>query len=349
MTAIHRTPSRGSERVPLNANRRVPRWLSTILGIPLELKLLGANLIIVGVAVLLLFGPVRLQAARLTDAYVVVAALIVGASVNFGLVKLALRPIDALERVARRVSEGRLAERVPASILADPELTQLSTTINEMLDSLAAGRDRMRKLGAEVVYAEERERAEVARELHDSVGQTLAAASFQIAAAAHEIGSHDASPRLAKVRELLRTAVEEIRNVSRSLHPRVATDLGLPTALEALGDATQQRSLVEVRVNVDICGVVIPAALSATLYRVAQEALRNVERYADAGRATVSLRARPGYVELEVNDDGCGFEGALEKKRGDSGFTTMRERLSLAGGELHIDTARIAALASSRG
>ncbi|HVS61652.1 MAG TPA: histidine kinase, partial [Gemmatimonadaceae bacterium] len=251
---------------------------------------------------------------------------------------LALRPINALERVAKRVSEGRLSERVPASIVADRELNHLSTTINEMLDTLEAGRDRMRKLGAEVVYAEERERAQVARELHDSVGQTLAAASFQVTAAAHEIGSHDASPRLAEVRELLRTAVEEIRNVSRSLHPRVATDLGLPTALEALGDATQQRSLVEVRVNVDICGVVIPAALSATLYRVAQEALRNVERYADAGRATVSLRARPGYVELEVNDDGHGFEGSPER-RGGSGFATMRERLSLAGGELHIDTA----------
>jgi signal transduction histidine kinase len=141
------------------------------------------------------------------------------------------------------------------------------------------------------------------------------------------------------VRELLRTALEEIRNVSRSLHPRVATDLGLPTALEALGDATQQRSLVDVRVNVDITGVVIPAALSATFYRVAQEALRNIERHADAGHATVSLRARPGYMELEVSDDGCGFEGPLEKKRGDSGFAAMRERLSLAGGELHIDTA----------
>jgi signal transduction histidine kinase len=209
-----------------------------------------------------------------------------------------------------------------------------------MLDNLAAGRERMRKLGAEVVYAEERERAQVARELHDSVGQTLAAASFQVTAAAHEIGNHKASPRLAEVRELLRTALEEIRNVSRSLHPRVATDLGLPSALEALGDATQQRSLVDVRVNVDISGVVIPAALSATLYRVAQEALRNVEKHSDAGHATVSLRARPGYVELEVSDDGRGFEGALEKKRGESGFTTMRERLSLAGGALHIDTAR---------
>jgi signal transduction histidine kinase len=339
MILVQRTPGRGTEGIGEDGWQRLPPWLRALLGVPLEIKLLGANLIIVGLAGLVLFAPAHLLPGPLTDLYVVIAALIVGAIVNFALVRLALRPVNALERVAKLVSEGRLAERVPASVVADRELTHLSTTINEMLDSLAAGRERMRKLGAEVVYAEERERAQVARELHDSVGQTLAAASFQIAAVAHEIGNHAASARLAGVRELLRTALEEIRNVSRSLHPRVATDLGLPTALEALGDATQQRSLVDVHVTVDIAGVVIPPALSATLYRVAQEALRNVERHADAGRATVSLRARPGYVELEVNDDGRGFDGPLERKRGESGLAAMRERLSLAGGELHIDTA----------
>ncbi|HXL86837.1 MAG TPA: histidine kinase, partial [Gemmatimonadaceae bacterium] len=161
--------------------RRVPRWLRAILGIPLELKLLGANLIIVVVAVLL-FGANSIQPGRLGDAYVFVVALIIGAAVNLALVKLALRPIDALERVARRVSEGRLAERVPASLVADSGVAHLSRTINEMLDSLEAGRDRMRKLGAEVVYAGERERARVARELHDSVAQNIAAATFQITA-----------------------------------------------------------------------------------------------------------------------------------------------------------------------
>lgn len=340
VTLVRRTPGRRAGRIRKGDERRVPSWLRAILRVPLETKLLGANLIILAVVLLVLFGPIHLQPGYLTDVYVVVTALIIGATVNFAVVRLALRPIDTLERVAKLVSEGRLAERIPPSIVADRELTQLSTTINEMLDSLSAGRDRMRKLGAEVVFAEERERAQVARELHDSVGQTLAAASFQVAAAAHEIGSHPASPRLATVRELLRTALEEIRNVSRSLHPRVATDLGLPAALEALSDATQQRSLVNVQVNVDISGVVIPAAVSATLYRVAQEALRNVERHADAGHATVSLRARPGYVELEVKDDGRGFEGPLEKKRGESGLAAIRERLSLAGGELHIDTAQ---------
>jgi len=334
---LTRTPAQG--RDSQTAEPRLPRWVRRILRIPLELKLLGANLIILGIAALVLFGPVHVEPGRVSSMSVVVGALAIGAVVNFALMKLALHPINTLERVARRVSAGRLSERVPASVVADPELTQLANTLNEMLDNLAAGRERMRKLGAEVVYAEERERTQVARELHESVGQTLAAANFQIAAAIHEIGEHKAAERLGEVRELLRTSIEEIRNVSRSLHPRVTTDLGLPSALEALGDATRQRSLVDVRVNADIKGTVIPSALAATLYRVAQEALRNVERHADASEATVTLRARPGYVELEVSDDGCGFEAPLER-RGSSTFTALRERLSLAGGDLHIHSAR---------
>lgn len=317
---------------------RLPIWVRGALGIPLEMKLLGANLIILGVAVPALFGQIWLKPGSITDVYVAVGAIAVAAAANFALVRLALRPIAGLERAARRVSEGRLGERAQASLVADHELLQLATTFNEMLDSLATGRERMRKLGAEVVYAEERERARVARDLHETVGQTLAAVSFQIAAAMNEIGRGPAYSRLASVREMVRTSIEEIRSVSRSLHPRVADDLGLPAALEALGDATRQRSLVDVEVSIDVSGVVIPSALSTTLYRVAQEALRNVERHADAGHVAVSLRGRAGLVELEVADDGRGFDGPTEAQRRDSGLAIIRERLSLVGGELCIDS-----------
>ena len=237
---------------------RLPRWLRLILEVPLEMKLLGANLIIVGVAVLLLFGPIQLQPTRLTDAYIVVAAMILGAAVNFELVSLALGPIESLERVAKWVSEGRLAERVPASMMADHELARLSKTMNEMLDSLAAGRERMEKLDAEVIYAEERERSQVAQELHNSVGQKLADVSFQIAAAANEMKSDARATRLAEARALLRMAIEEIRNISGSSHPHVVTDLGLTRAVEALGDASTQRSLTNVRTTVDLRDRLVP-------------------------------------------------------------------------------------------
>jgi HAMP domain-containing protein len=147
--------SGGAERIRQNDKPRIPRWLHRILEVPLELKLLGANLIILGVALLLLFGPHDLQPSRVADAYIVVAVLFLGATVNFYLVRLALTPLKSIERVAKSVSQGRFGERVPASIVADRELARVSRTINEMLDSLAADRKRIETLVAEAPYAEE--------------------------------------------------------------------------------------------------------------------------------------------------------------------------------------------------
>jgi signal transduction histidine kinase len=244
---------------------RIPHWLRFFLEVPLQIKLLGANLIIVAVAGLLLFGPVELQPARLTDAYIVVVALILGAIVNLVLVRLALSPIESLERVARWVSEGRLAARVPSSIVADHELARLSKTINEMLDSLAAGRKRVETLGAEVIYAEERERSQVAQELHDSVGQKLADASFEIAASTNEMASDGRATRLANARALLRAAIEEIRNISGSSHLHVDTDLGLPEALDTLRGIAPRHSLSNARSTVDMPEGLAPGRRAAAL------------------------------------------------------------------------------------
>jgi len=315
--------------------RSVPSWLGAILRVSLETKVLGANLTIVGIAIALLL-PLNSTPTRWSDLAIIFGALAAGVSVNYVLVRLALKPVQDLEKIARRVSEGRVRERVPLSLIADPDLAHLASTMNEMLDNLAAGRDRMRKLGAEVVYAQEKERAQVARDLHDSVAQTLAAAGFQVAAAANQVGLSAGSVPLASARDLLRSALEEIRTLSRSLHPRVADDLGLPAALESLADATRQRSLIDVRVSCDIAGVSITGALSTTLYRIAQETLRIVERDADAGMATIMLSARPdGLVELEIVDDGSGLDEPLETVRANPVLCRMRERLSLAGGDLH--------------
>ena len=321
-----------------NRQRIIDSWIGGVLGIPLELKILGATALILGIAALVLWTHVSISGMRWADLGVLGAALAMGACVNFALVRLALRPVKDLQRVARRVSEGRLGERVPHSLVADPGLAHLATTMNKMLDTLAAGRERMRRIGADVIFAQERERAQVARDLHDSVAQTLAAASFQIAAAVNDLGAEAGSTRLPEARELLRIAVEEIRNLSRSLHPRIADDLGLPAALEALADSTRQRALVDVHVHTYLPGVTIPAPLGTTLYRVAQEALRNIEKHADAANATVALRVRNGIIELEVSDDGRGFDGSDASIRRNSALDLIRERLALAGGELLIDS-----------
>jgi methyl-accepting chemotaxis protein len=153
----------GAGGIRRNDEPRIPRWLHPILAVPLELKLLGANLIIVGVALLLMFGPVQLQPSRLTDAYIVVAVLMLGAAVNVGLVRLALRPLKAIEQVATWVSQGRLGERVPTSIVADHELARLSRILNAMLDSLAADRKRLEMLSADLPRGAEEDGSQASR------------------------------------------------------------------------------------------------------------------------------------------------------------------------------------------
>jgi signal transduction histidine kinase len=221
-----------------NQTSRIPRWLAVILGVPLEMKLVGANLVVVAVAALLLFGPAHLQTTAMDDAYIAITGLIVSAIVNFLLVRLALGPVGALEQVANRVSGGRIAaSRVPGSIVADHELARLSATINEMLDSLSANRIRMEQLSAEAIYARETERVRVARELHESIGQMLATATFQLDTLAFEMGNSKTSTRLAQVRQLLRSASDEIRNVSQSVHPRNAADLAPSASTQGLPDS----------------------------------------------------------------------------------------------------------------
>jgi HAMP domain-containing protein len=132
------------------STRSVPGWLKTMFRIPLELKILGANLTLMIMAVFMLFGPIRLEPMRFIDALIVFFALGVGAIVNFFLVRLSLRPVKALTRFAWLVSEGVRGERVPGSIIADSELTQLSTTINRLLDDLVTEQVQINRLNAEL-------------------------------------------------------------------------------------------------------------------------------------------------------------------------------------------------------
>jgi len=98
-----------------------------------------------------------------------------------------------------------------------------------------AGRERVERLGAEVIYAEERERSQVAQELNDSVGQKLADASFEIAASTNEKEADARAARLTRARALLRAAIDEVRNISGSSHLHFTAELGLPRALDTLG------------------------------------------------------------------------------------------------------------------
>ncbi len=308
-----------------------------VLQVSLMSKLIGANVVIVAVAIAL--ERESMLAGDWGEVAAVVLALGAACAASLALIRLALRPIDDLAQFSRRVSAGEFDTRVVTSPFADAELATLGHTINALLDALSTERKRIQALGAEVIYAQDAERARVSRELHDSIAQTLAAARYQLSAATTHCPDGETRTGLSEVAALLGTAMEEVRNVSYSLHARVAEDLGLESALDALAAQVRARSGVEVAVESRVVGTSIPRTVVATLFRVAQESLRNIELHSRARTATVAVFARPGLVGVEVTDDGRGFDTSLiQSRRSVTGLASVRDRVNLAGGVMKIDS-----------
>ena len=112
-----RTPAGG-----IRSPSRVPRWLRAVLGVPLEQKVLGANFVVLASVLGLFVSPVNGGQVRWADMSLLFVALTIAALASYALIRIALRPVKELERIARKVSLGRVSERVPSSLVADPDL-----------------------------------------------------------------------------------------------------------------------------------------------------------------------------------------------------------------------------------
>lgn len=310
-----------------------------LLRVPLLGKLAGANVLIVLVA---LVGIAAVRSLHNPDnaAWVLGIALAFSFVVNFVLVYVALRPLSDLQEAAELVSSGDLAARVPPSQLADRDMARVGITLNALLDRLMADRARMRRLAAQVLSAQDEERARVARELHDSTAQTLTAVMLQLGAAAQASKSPEMDDSLATMRELVADALEEVRSLSHTMHPRVLDDLGLTAALEWLARQTRAQETFDVRVIADAETSLIRPEVGSVLYRVAQEALRNAARHAEARNVELRVRHDATSATLEVTDDGRGFDvKRAEERRPGMGLFSMRERVALVNGTLSVISA----------
>ncbi len=311
------------------------RWF---LEVPLFWKLIGANAIIVALAAVLLSGVgASIAPIALPYDYFVLGGLAIAVAVNILLVRVALEPIRELQRVAELVAKGASGERGRIFPQADDRIRRLIETTNLMLDRLTDDRKKMKQLAAAVVSAQQQEGWNVARDLHDSVAQTLAAATYLLTGALNNKLNESAAGTIRESQELIRSACEELRALSQSLHPRVASDLGLPAALESLAGIVRQRSLIDVFIVSDIDAEGIPASLTPTLYWVASEALHEVELRGNANSATIALKARDGDIELTVIDDGTEERSIRLVEGAGAAFKAAQDRFSLAGGQVHID------------
>ncbi|KQP14937.1 cache domain-containing protein [Pseudorhodoferax sp. Leaf267] len=196
---------------------------------------------------------------------------------------------------------------------------------------------KLRLLARQVQQSQEDERAHLARELHDGISQTLVSTKLLVEAG---LDSGDRVP-LAQALERLNGSLNEVRRISHRLRPALLDTLGLPAALQHLGQEFEDAGGALVTVHVEGEARELPVEAKTALFRIAQESLTNVAKHAHASQVELTLDfTTPGQLQMRIRDDGCGFDDQAVHQHPEQGIglRNMRERLAAIGGWLHIET-----------
>ena len=321
------------------------RWL---LRVPLFYKILLANAVLVLVGTIVGSMVTATYVRRHPDASTLdlVGALAAGGIlatvlVNAIILRLALQPLDALERTAARVQRGDAGARVAPSPLADREMERLTRTFNGMLDAAAVNRERLREIASAALNAAEEERKRIARELHDETAQLLAALLIRIRVVKNQSDPQAVDALLEEMRREVGHALEGVRRFARGLRPAALDELGLVPAIES--HVRSIREITDIRLSFDADaadGEEPPPEVSLAVYRIVQEALSNVVRHSGAARAAVRVWREADRLVVTVEDDGRGFSVPAVREAGRGlGLFGMGERAAYLGGRVDVQSA----------
>lgn len=301
-------------------------------------QVLAVNLLLIVAAVIAasLAASPRL---KLSDkpAVVIVLGLAVAltVSVNVAMLQRRFRPLGRLVDEMERADLSRPGANLRSTTEATSgpeEVQRLDRAFRVMLERLEAER---RRSSSAALQAQERERARVARDLHDEVNQSLTALLLRLEALrakAPPILMAD----LAETKSLANRAMEELLTLARQLRPTALDDLGLKAALSSLVADFGRRSRLSAAFRSTGEFSDLPTEVQLVVYRVAQEAISNVVQHAKAGSVRVELRRDGDRVELFVEDDGRGF--TFDQAARGLGISGMRERALLVAGDLRVES-----------
>ncbi|WP_373499852.1 PAS domain S-box protein [Desulfococcus sp.] len=218
------------------------------------------------------------------------------------------------------------------------------TPRKKMEEELRLSERKLRTLSVKLMEAGESERERISKELHDSVGSALTAVQFAMERKLSEMGGNPCGKKtcLEDILPMVNTIADEVRRISKNLHPSVLEDLGIKAALRAYGRQFQKlykETVLEQHIDMDEAAA--PGYLKLLIYRIVQESMANAAKHGRAGRILLSLRQVGPRIELEVRDDGRGFDpNDVQSRAAEAlGLASMKERTEHAGGAFEVVSA----------
>jgi signal transduction histidine kinase len=202
-------------------------------------------------------------------------------------------------------------------------------------------KEELQFLAATLILAHEDERRRISRELHDDISQRSAMLEIAMAMLQGDLPEQPDQIRaeLQKLQRETASLSEHLRRISHRLHPAVLEDLGLEVAIRRLAEDFQPTRKAAVRCEIGQLPNTIPLQTASAVFRIAQEALRNIGKHAPEAAVTIELTAEGGELRLSIQDNGPGFDSGQVRGAGGIGLISMQERAYLAGGTLAIVSA----------
>jgi signal transduction histidine kinase len=265
-----------------------------------------------------------------------------GVCVRSGFNSLAIIPVRHQQKVLGAI---HLADERQGCI--SPALLEFIETMAPLIgetihrfnleDELKNSEQRLRVLSAQLLTAQENERKRIARELHDSIGQSLAAIKFVLEKKISQLNSAANFPgsKLEDIVPMIQDTMEEIRRVSMDLWPSILDDLGLLSGINYFcRQFGEIYSTIKIDKDLSVAEDAIPSSLKIVIYRILQEALNNIAKYSKADKVLISLHKKNNHLELMIADNGIGFDYQSFPKG--MGLLGMKERVELSGGDFTL-------------
>ena len=217
------------------------------------------------------------------------------------------------------------------------EIAERKTAEDRLRDSEA----KLRALAARLLSIREEERARIAREIHDELGQVLTGLKMDVMWLGKQL-DNDQQPLLARIdtmRTLIDSTVQVVRRISTGMRPEILDDMGLVAAIGWQAKEFQKRLGIRCRVELPVQQVHLGSELSTAVFRIFQEILTNIARHAKASSVNVQLNVSRFRLNLNVKDDGTGLDENAVHARESLGLLGMRERAQLFGGQVSFHSA----------